>query len=162
MRKRSVGCEKLCGDIAEGFELERVPRGVEQEHRGLLAWLTRKAHVRLDEEAYPVPPEPLRERLPLGHLQYHAAVRNGHTVAVDRIEMRGNSSVQAERRVQMTDELVSAEIEIHPMLCASPFAASENARVEGPRLGDVADLQGDVKRSEHETEVYLSGRSHPH
>ena len=109
-----------------------------------------------------MPPEPLRKRFPLAHLEYHPAVRNGHTVSVDRIEMRGNPSVEAERRVQMADELVSAEIEIHPMLCASPFAASENTLVEGPRLGDVADLQGDVKRSEHETEVYLSGRSHPH
>ncbi len=90
----------------------------------------------------------LRERFPLRHLEHHAAVRNGHTVAVDRIEMRGDSPVPAERRVQMANELVSAEIEVDPVLCASPFAASENTLVEGARLGDVADLQSDVKRSE--------------
>ena len=144
----SAGCEKLRGDIPEGFELERVPRRVEQEHRRLLARLTRKAYVRLDEKAHGVPPQPLRKRFPLRHLEHHAAVRNGHTVAVDRIEMRGDPSVPAERRVQMADELMSAEVEIHPMLCASPLGASENTLVEGPRLGDVADLQSDVERSE--------------
>jgi len=81
-------------------------------------------------------------------LQHHAAVRHGHTVPIDRIEVRAEASLRAECRIQVTHELVTVEIEVDPLGRASSFGATENAAVEAPRLLDIPDLDRNVEGSQ--------------
>jgi len=81
-------------------------------------------------------------------LQHDAAVRHGHTVPIDWIEMRAEASLRAECRIQVAHELVAVEIEVDPLGCAASFRAAENAAVEAPRLVDVPDLDRNVEGSQ--------------
>ena len=60
-------------------------------------------------------------------LQHDAAVRHGHTVPIDWIEMSAEASLRAECRIQVAHELVAVEIEVDPLGCAASFRAAENA-----------------------------------
>ncbi len=52
-------------EICKSFKLQRIACRVEEEHRRLLAYLTFKARIRLDDELYSCKAHALREFLPL-------------------------------------------------------------------------------------------------
>src|SRR5689334_1673066 len=108
---RPSGRKQLRGNILEGFELQRVARWVQEEHGGLLPGLPLEANVGLDDELDLERAHTLRQGIPVVHLQHNAAMRHWNAVAVHRIEVRGDSPVLAEVRVEMTDELMAVEVE---------------------------------------------------
>ena len=61
------------------------------------------------------------------------------------IEMRGNFSVYSQLRVEVADELMAVEIEIHPERSTSALGAADNFSIELARFGDVPHLQSDVE-----------------
>ncbi|SBV34318.1 protein of unknown function [uncultured Sphingopyxis sp.] len=130
--------------ISKGLELERIARGVEKEHRRLLARLAREARVRFDHECDIVRLQPLGERLPFGGRQHDAEMRHGHVMPVDRIMRR-----PAARRIDaVRDDLVAVEIEVDPVGGAASFGTAENRSVEMARGIEVIDGKGDVKGGE--------------
>ena len=51
--------------------------------------------------------------------------------------------------VVMSNELMSVEIEVHPVRITASLGTSKDVSVESPRLRDIADLQGDMKWRKH-------------
>ena len=90
----------------------------------------------------------LGERMERLHLQHHTAMRHRHAVPVHMIVVLPDLAVLAERRVQVTHELVAEQIEVDPLRVAAAFGAPERVLVEAPRFGDVAHLHGDVERGQ--------------
>ena len=78
------------GVVLERLELERVARGIEYEHRRLLAGLPGEAGVRFDHELDAGGKQPIGQLLPLRRAQQQAEMRNGHVVAVDRVVGRSD------------------------------------------------------------------------
>jgi hypothetical protein len=118
---------------------------IEKKHRGLFTDLSLKARAGLDDELDTLALQTLRQFRPLLRKQHHAAVRYRHTVPIDEIEVTRQSSGTAEIGIQMADELMAVEIEIHPMGIAAALRASQQIPVESTRLGDIPDLYGDVE-----------------
>lgn len=61
------GCEQLTLDISERFKFQSITRGIQKEHRGLLAGLTLKANVGFDQESNSRAPDFVGEFLPRIH-----------------------------------------------------------------------------------------------
>jgi len=67
-----------------------------------------------------------------------------HLLAVDRVgRVVGGHALD-----QVGDDLVAAEIEIHPFVRTAPFRAAEEFAVELARAGKVGDGEGKVKRGQ--------------
>jgi len=118
-----------------------------EEERRLLAGLSLKAQVRLDDEAYARRPQPFRQRLPLAHLQHHAEVRHRHIVAVDGVAVR---RCDRHARIQMGDDLMAVKIEVDPGFAAAALRATEQLAIEGAGGCQVMDGKGEMKGA-HET-----------
>ena len=110
--------------VAKRLELEGVAAGVAEEHGRLLAHLALEACARLDDELHPEASEPVGECGPLRGPQHDAAMWHGHAVAIHQIEMTCERALRAERRIQVTDELMAEQIEIHPSDIAAALRAS--------------------------------------
>ena len=65
-----------------------------------------------------------------------------HLLAVDRV----GRIVRSHPLDQVGDDLVAAEIEVHPFVGTAPFRAAEELAVELPRAGEIGDGEGEVKR----------------
>ena len=50
--------------------------------------------------------------------------------------------------LKMSDDLMAEEVEIDPLVRASPFVASKQRTIEGSRGSKIVDREGDVKRCE--------------
>ena len=96
-------CEELT-QVSECLELESVTGRVQEEHRGLLTRLTLEAGVRFDDEPHARIAKTRGQRLPLILSQYHAKMRNGHIMAIDRIV---RAFLAMNRRFQMRDDLMT-------------------------------------------------------
>jgi hypothetical protein len=128
-------------DVPESLELERIARGIEEEHRRLLAHLALEAHVGLDHEADAGFLEAPGEGLPLGHREDRAEVAHRHVVAVHGARL----SMARFLRREVRDHLVAVEVEVHPALRAAAFGTPEEAAVEAARFGEVVDGEGEVE-----------------
>jgi len=118
-------CRKqLAGNILEGLELERVAGRVHKKHRGLLTCLALEPRARLDHKLDPVSPQMLRQLSPLLRAQNNAAMRHGYALAIDGIEVAGQFPGAAEIGIQMADELMAVEVEIHPIRRAAALHTS--------------------------------------
>src|SRR5579871_22222 len=153
--------EQLPPDVLEGLELECIAGRIEQEHRRLFAGLSLEPDGRLDLEPHTVLAQPLGQPMPLRHLEYRAAMRDRHAVAVDGVVVGGDPAVLAERRIQVADELVTEQVEVDPVRVAASLAAAEHVRVEPARLVEVAYLHGDVKGRQRHGELSGRARSTP-
>src|SRR5690606_21945321 len=71
----------------------------------------------------------------------HTEVRHGHGIAVHRI-VAGDRPHAVDA---MRHDLVAVEIEVHPVGVAASLLAAENAAVEGARLLDVGDREGEME-----------------
>src|ERR1039458_2427066 len=146
LTSRVIHREQLSLDVLKCLELECVAGWVQKKHRGLFAGLTAEACARLDHELDACPAQPRRQFEPLLRPEHDAAVGHGHAVPVHEVEMARELAGCAQFGVQVTDELVSIEIEINPARIAAALGTTEDILVETARLGDVAHLHGDVER----------------
>src|SRR5215469_5705611 len=137
--------EQLAADVAEGLEFQGVAGRIENEERRLLTRGVGEARVRLNHPLDLMPLQPLGEPLPLVRLEHHSEMRDRYAVAVDRIEVRCEPALRTEALIQVANELVAIEIEIHPVARAPSFRAAEHPAIEAPRLVQVAHLYCHVK-----------------
>lgn len=129
------------GVVAKRLELERVARGVEEEHGGLLSHLSRKSNVGLDHEFDPGPTETIGQCVPDRALEQTAEVGDGDSIAVDRV--RGDHAVDSSTLVH--HQLMAEEVEVDPMDVGPALAKTENLPVEAAGLDEIIDRQGQVE-----------------
>ena len=129
-------------EIAQRLELERVPAGIEEEHRRLFPDLPLEAHVRLDEEVDARAPDFLRERRPLLHAEHHAKVTDGNGVAIDGVRSGGARLFGR----QVGDNLMAEEVEVDPIGRRASLRATQELSVESTGLGEARDGKCQVKR----------------
>jgi hypothetical protein len=72
-------------------------------------------------------------------------MRHGHVPAIHFVVMH----VLPLRVIQVRDQLVAEEVEIHPLVRTTPFRATENAAVEFARRGEVMNGNREMKGLEH-------------
>src|SRR4029077_2414910 len=89
-----------------------------------------------------------RQLAPVPGLEHHAAVRHRHSMTVNGVEVCVDASVRSELPVEVADELMPEHVEIDPVGGAAALGAAEHAGIEVPRLLQVPDLDGDMKRGE--------------
>lgn len=106
-----------------------------------------EAQMGFDDEAHAIPSESFRECVPLLGLQDDSAMGHRHAVAVDGVEVRTDTAILAEIRVEVTDELMTEHVEVDPCGVAAAFGAADDVAIEAARFGDVPDLNRDVKWS---------------
>jgi hypothetical protein len=100
--------------------------------------------------------KPVRELVPGVPGQDHPEVGNGDGVAIDRIVVLGADRVGAGTmrdgaRLAMGDQLVTEEVEVHPVRVAAPLGALQEASVEPTGLLDVSHGEGEMERGESGT-----------
>ena len=144
---RSRG-EQLPGDVGEGFELQGVACGVEQEHCRLFAGFAGEAGVGGDDKLDARRREMVGEPLPLVHGQHDAEVGHGHAMAVDGVVVRREFARRPQLGVEVAHELMAEQVEVDPAVGRAALGAAEQFAVELAGLGDVAHLHGNVKRRE--------------
>src|SRR5580704_7587957 len=98
--------------------------------------------------------QPLRQRRPFARFEHHPAMRHRYAVTVDRVVVRADAPGRSELRIQMAHELVTVEVEVHPVTGTAPLHTAKNATVEGARFRDIPHLDCDMKRGE----LHGSGR----
>ena len=98
-------------DVGEGLQLDGVAAWVSEEQGGLFAGLALEADVRRDDEVDAGRSQALGGQLPLIHRQDDSKVADGDAVAIHR----AGSTGAALGRGQMGDDLVTVEIEVHPV-----------------------------------------------
>ena len=130
--------------ILERFELECISRGIEQEHRRLLADLTTESNAGFDNEVHSGVMQARRERMPCIPIKHNAEVRNGHILSVDLVDVQRLSA-----RIEMRDDLMPEEIEVNPFVRATPFGACEAPAIEIPRGAEVVNGYRQVKGGRH-------------
>ena len=79
----------------------------------------------------------LSQLFPLLHLQHHPIVRHRDAMAIHGVVVRFEFPVLANIRIQVTDELVPEQIEIHPGLAATSFATTDDLGIKLSCLCDV-------------------------
>ena len=102
------------------LQLDRVPRGVREEHSGLLTGLSFKPRIGLDYKIDLVS-QPFCEFAPGRQIKHKTKVSNRHFFVIDPSPACSATILGGEVR----NDLVSKEIEIDPMLTAAPFGAAE-------------------------------------
>jgi hypothetical protein len=130
--------------ILERFELECISRGIEQEHCRLLADLATETNAGFDNEADSGITQACRERMPLGPIKHDAEVRHRHIFSIDLVEAQWLSA-----RIKMRDELMPEEIEVDPILRATPFWTCEAPSIEAPRGAQVVYGYRQMKGCRH-------------
>ena len=139
-------------DILERLELQRIAGWVEEEHGGLLAGLAAEANVRLDDELDTLREDALGEYFPVGHLENDSAVGDRYPVAVDGIVVRPECASWSKRWIEMADELMPVKVEVDPRGVAASLGTSQQLSIEATAFGDVADLNGNVARCQHDVQ----------
>jgi hypothetical protein len=131
------GCEQLALDIPERLEFQSIPRGIQKEHRGLLAGLTLKANVGFDQESNSRTPDFVCKFLPSIHGQDDSIVWNGNLMAIHQILGEFPGLLCGKPTVQMDDDLVTKDIKVDPMLIASALREAEGSAIKFPGLMNV-------------------------
>src|SRR3546814_8096873 len=129
--------------IGERLELQCVARGIVKKHRRLFARLPGEADMRLDDKRRARAPQPIGERVPIGHRQHDAEMRHGHVVAVDRVGV----GAWACAGIEMRDDLMAVEIEIDPFGRAAALAAAKHTAVKGARGGEIVTRKGEREKN---------------
>src|SRR5690606_15069801 len=102
--------EQLRG-IAKALELQRVAARILEEHGRLLAHLALEADARFDAEVRARGAQALYQGMPLLPAQHDAEMRHRHVLAIHFVV---HGAAGTRRRIQMSDQLVAEEVEVHP------------------------------------------------
>lgn len=118
--KRVLVGKKL-RDVSEGFELQGIAGRVQEEHGGLLAYLTFKAGVRLDDEGDPGSAHARSEFFPFWRREDDAEVWDGNLMAVDQVSRgwnRGACGGELRGRLgpEVGDDLMAVKVEVNPLV----------------------------------------------
>lgn len=130
--------------VFEGLKFQRIARGIEKEHRSLFSNLVPEADVGFDAKINPPPGETCGERLPLIPFQYHAVMRQGHVATVNRIEWP-SLAIQVHAGLQVNDELMAIEVEVHPGCGGAALRESHHFPVKSPCEFEVVNRDGKVE-----------------
>ena len=116
------------GRVGHRLELERIARGIEQEHRRLLARLPGEADGRLESRIprSPLPDGPASARQS-SIAQHQPEMRHRHVLAIDRI---GRRAARAGSGAKMGDDLMTVQVEVDPVVGAAPLRAAEQVAIE--------------------------------
>jgi len=71
------------------------------------------------------------------------------------ILMQHNFAVLAQRRIQMTYELMTKQIEINPQFGTTARGTAQNITIELSRLGQIAHLDCNMKRRQPGTVIHV-------
>ena len=133
-------------DVLGGFEFEGVAGGVEEEHGCLFARKAFEADIGFDDEFdtffFQAPFEPV----PVFPIQYDSIVRHGYIMTVDGIVVQ--AFLFDGLWFEMDHELMTKEIEVHPLVRASAFFAAQYITIECPCFDEVIDRYGHVEGSD--------------
>jgi hypothetical protein len=133
-------------EVGEGFELEGVAGGIEEEHCRLLADFALEAGVGFDDEVDAGGAEALGEGFPVRLGEDDAEVRDGDVVAIDGIAVRVFGDCGS--GLEVGDDLVAEEVEVDPVIGAAAFGTAENLAIKEAGGGEIVDGKGDVKGAE--------------
>lgn len=130
--------------VLKGLELEGIPRRVQEEHGRLFPDLPLKADVRFDDKINALGFQVLREILEDVPRKDHPIVRHRYILAVYRIRMQ----LLFRFRFVVYHQLMPEEVEIDPVVAASPFGAIEHIAIKSTALIQVMDGNSHVKGSD--------------
>jgi hypothetical protein len=119
---------KQLTDILEGFKLQRIAGGVEEEHRCLFAREAFEPDIGFDNEFDGLLAQSVFQGFPVCPFQYDAKVRDGYIVSIYGVCVEAVLLLGA--GFPMDDELMTEKIEVDPGIGASSFFASEYIAVE--------------------------------
>ena len=135
-------CEQLVR-ILERLELKGVSERVIQEKSGLLAHLTLEADTGLDDKPLPRLTQSLGQLVPGLPGKHDAEMRHRYLLAIYGI---GSLNMASVRTIQVRDQLMTKQVEIHPLAAAASFRTTEQAAVERTRRSQVVHRNGKMKR----------------
>ena len=120
--------EQIPVHVDKPLEFQRVTTGVQQKECALLARLPGKTPMRFDHKGNAEPLQTLGLHLPLDHVQHQTEVRYWNHVTIHRIAV----SLDAPTIFHFMDhQLVTMEIEVHPMGGAATFRQPQHIPIEG-------------------------------
>jgi hypothetical protein len=142
---RASLCENL-RLVLEGLEFKRVAGGIAEEHGGLLAGLSLKADMRLDDEANAFGLQADCELMPLVPAEDEPEMGNRDIVAIDFVHraIRCGIGALAPGR-EMGDNLMAMKIEVDPVRAGTAFGTTEKAPVEISRAGEIIDRESKME-----------------
>src|SRR6185437_3399983 len=126
-----------------GFEFDDIPSTIIDEHDRLLLHIAGEDNLRLCKKIG------LRRLQAIGHLvplvrrddDAEMAARRGNARRID-----GRRTMRCVVRFDMGDEMVAEEIEVYPLLRATPFLAAKQVAVERTRAGKILHRHRQMKR----------------
>ena len=123
-------CEQL-RHVCEGLELQSVARGIEEKHGGLLTNFALEPDIGIDFEIDVCGDQAVAKGFPCVQSQNDTKVWDGDGVAIDLVVM----CVVRQIWVQMSDYLMSVQVEVNPLITASALGQSEKSPIELAGLG---------------------------
>lgn len=130
--------------IPECFELKRVARWIEKEHRGLLADLPFESNVRFNHKINVGRGESAGKFLPCFPLKHHAKVGYRNIVTIHRVVVYLRLRIAG--RFVMGNDLMAKEIEINPFVSTSTFTTPQQINIKTTCLGNISNRKGEMKR----------------
>ena len=137
---RNLLC-KEAASISETFKFDSVSGWVFQEHRSLFSRLAFKANVGFDDKFNVVASQSINQFAPTVHVENDSKMRNRNLVAVDRVLDRPVTRF----RIDVTNQLVSEEVEVDPCCVAATFGAAEDFTVELSRFAEISHRDCEMK-----------------
>src|SRR2546427_3361719 len=131
--------------MPEALELQGVSAGIEEEHRGLLPWLTGVPDPRLQDERQAGRMDALLQRAELLPFEQGAEVRHRNLDAFNLSGVLGGRH----RAGRVGRDLVAEEVEVDPAVGTAALAAAQDLAVESSGAREVADEKGEVEGLGH-------------
>ena len=128
------------GIISKCLELHRIPRGIEEEHRPLLAYFALETDIRLDHEVDLASFQAIGKFVELRYPQNHAKVRHRYVMPVNRVRRRCIRALY-----EMGDDLVTVEIPVHPCRIGATHRTSEQLSVKVPSRVEIIDWDSEME-----------------
>ena len=137
--------EELFLNVFEGFDLDGVAAGIQEEHGALFAGLAFESYVGLYDKWNARFTQLCFKDVEVEKIEDGAEMRDRNAVTVDDA---GDFVLRASWILvgEVTDELVAEEIKIHPLPGAAPFVTAQQVAIELPRLVEIANPDRQVKR----------------
>lgn len=129
------------GLISKRFELQRISRGIKEEHGRLFADETAESNTGIDDKRDPVRLQALGKIVELLPRKHDPEMRHRHVVSIDRVVVHRSLFGR-----EMTNNLVTEEVEIDPLAAGSSFGASKLQSVEGSGRVEIGNRKRKVKR----------------
>ena len=95
------------------------------------------------------------ERAPFIHRQHEPEMRHRHVVAIDRVGSVAADCIGS----KVSDDLMTVEVEIHPVIGAPSLGTTEQIAIEPTRCAEVVDRERQMKGWQcHRAAIVIAGR----